>query len=460
MFLKKRNSIIFWLLMICTMLMNNSFAQINKNAIKSNINNYLKSVYNGYYEVNTIIKLDDHLGDMRYYDLPTEDPYTTLKHCYFFVAEAISGPENLGNIVGMYKSGNVLWYSDQNEIGIEGFYSLLTTRDINNDGKVDILITSGNGIELWIYSWDGSSGQRINDKDGWTSVIQGEQGSFTIFDAEGDGIWEIRSLAHRDGSKSWSWNGHLYGKWPNTSKIPDTAWLPRNNVSVNINCKITKQDSTFTYTYTVHSNSASKQRINYFSVECKTSNLVKSQPEGWDSRGNWVWDQDGWGTQVYYWHKPKEIMPGKTLYGFKIETSAIPFISLFVVRGENMLPLTINYSSKQDSIDFVNNSVIGFSIGPSNPPSPFIPLKFIDSLISYKHRALSLGWIENQGIVNSLDSKLNNAKKMLAAGNIKVAKNELNAFVNEVEAQKGKHLTSEAYALLKYNAEYLIKELK
>lgn len=35
--------------------------------------------------------------------------------------------------------------------------------------------------------------------------------------------------------------------------------------------------------------------------------------------------------------------------------------------------------------------------------------------------------------------------------NNSTVKNILNAFINDVEAQAGKHLTSEAYALLKFN---------
>jgi hypothetical protein len=84
---------------------------------------------------------------------------------------------------------------------------------------------------------------------------------------------------------------------------------------------------------------------------------------------------------------------------------------------------------------------------------------WIDTLISYKHRAYDMGWITDQGIANSLDQKLENARRQLEQGNKKAAKNILEAFVNEVEAQKGKHLSSEAYALLKFNAEYLISKL-
>jgi hypothetical protein len=87
------------------------------------------------------------------------------------------------------------------------------------------------------------------------------------------------------------------------------------------------------------------------------------------------------------------------------------------------------------------------------------PLTFIDTIASYKHQAFDLGWIDNQGIVTSLDAKLDSAKKYLEQGQTIPAINELEAFVIEVEAQKNTHLNSEPYALLKYNAGYLIAEL-
>ena len=83
----------------------------------------------------------------------------------------------------------------------------------------------------------------------------------------------------------------------------------------------------------------------------------------------------------------------------------------------------------------------------------------LDTLISLKERCVANASIDNQGIANSLDSKLENAKRRLEAGDGAAAKNMLNAFVSEVEAQKGKHLTNEAYLLLKFNAEYVIGRL-
>ncbi len=88
-----------------------------------------------------------------------------------------------------------------------------------------------------------------------------------------------------------------------------------------------------------------------------------------------------------------------------------------------------------------------------------------------KHDAEDLGWVSTkggQGIIRSLDAKLDNAKRAIERSNILTAKNILGAFLNEVEAQgcstykdcnKGKHLKPEAYSLLKYNVEYLLGKL-
>ncbi|MDZ7262780.1 MAG: hypothetical protein ONB05_11840, partial [candidate division KSB1 bacterium] len=87
------------------------------------------------------------------------------------------------------------------------------------------------------------------------------------------------------------------------------------------------------------------------------------------------------------------------------------------------------------------------------------PIAFVDELISFKHQAYDSLWIDNHGIVNSLDAKLDNVKKHLNKGQTNQAINVLNAFLNEVEAQKDKHIKRKAYVFLRYNAEYLIEKL-
>ena len=137
--------------------------------------------------------------------------------------------------------------------------------------------------------------------------------------------------------------------------------------------------------------------------------------------------------------------------------------------------------------------IVGKTIGPVLPPTPFVALVFLDTLISYKHQSVTLGWLKSKrdddcdedekpddGIVKNLDKRLDKAKKELIQRDSVKARNELEKFVKKVERlwkrsqlarpQSGRDednndkrdkvvMTSEAYALLKFNTEYLIDRL-
>ncbi len=83
----------------------------------------------------------------------------------------------------------------------------------------------------------------------------------------------------------------------------------------------------------------------------------------------------------------------------------------------------------------------------------------IDSLITVKDKCYQLGWITNQGVMNSLNMKLENARKKINSQDFKTPANMLNAFLNEVNAQKDKHITSGAADILTADANYVIASL-
>jgi len=165
------------------------------------------------------------------------------------------------------------------------------------------------------------------------------------------------------------------------------------------------------------------------------------------------------------------ILPNQTLEGFVATSYGLPSIreaTLQPVIDYDNLPEeyygNIELTKQlQDSLTYHTKT-----IGPTAPPADFKPLDFLDYIISMKHEASSLGWITNKGIEQSLDVKLENARKKIERGQNDTAKEILKAFINEVEAQgcesyddcpKGKHLTPEAYALLRYNVQYLVERL-
>ena len=67
--------------------------------------------------------------------------------------------------------------------------------------------------------------------------------------------------------------------------------------------------------------------------------------------------------------------------------------------------------------------------------------------------------ISHHGIANSLKAKLRTAHKSCLSGEIKTVQNKLKAFVHEVSAQRGKHITAEVAELLVNVAEALIQAL-
>jgi len=83
----------------------------------------------------------------------------------------------------------------------------------------------------------------------------------------------------------------------------------------------------------------------------------------------------------------------------------------------------------------------------------------IDELKTETEELGSQGKIDNQGIVTSLIAKLNVAQKLVEDGKIGQAENILNAFINEVKAQSGKHITPGAAGILIESAEYILSHL-
>jgi 5'-nucleotidase/UDP-sugar diphosphatase len=98
-----------------------------------------------------------------------------------------------------------------------------------------------------------------------------------------------------------------------------------------------------------------------------------------------------------------------------------------------------------------------------NQSSKSVTFKVIattESLLSGVNRFYSEGKIDNRGIANSLTQKLENVQKSMDKGKIDTAINQLNAFINEVQAQSGKHITAKAAELLIADAQWVIAHLK
>ncbi len=141
---------------------------------------------------------------------------------------------------------------------------------------------------------------------------------------------------------------------------------------------------------------------------------------------------------------------------------SLPTIQQYFMEGWEQIIL--DPGNEPDSVEnesFFDVAKQGLTIFP-RPNSDITNIQdFTDTLQTFRYRSCEeLGWITNKGICNSLDVKLRNVERHLERNKPKQAGNVLNAFLNELSAQRGKHITEEGYALLYYNAEYLQQRIK
>lgn len=84
----------------------------------------------------------------------------------------------------------------------------------------------------------------------------------------------------------------------------------------------------------------------------------------------------------------------------------------------------------------------------------------VESLHHCVQHALAEGHIDNAGVARSLLAKLDAAQAALDRGQTKVAINKLEAFIQEVTAQSGKHIVSEHASHLLEHADNVLDALR
>jgi uncharacterized protein (DUF362 family) len=84
----------------------------------------------------------------------------------------------------------------------------------------------------------------------------------------------------------------------------------------------------------------------------------------------------------------------------------------------------------------------------------------VASLHHCVQHALAEGHIDNAGVAQSLLAKLNSAQAALERGQTKVAVNKLEAFIQEVAAQSGKHIVAEHAGHLLEHTRHVLEALE
>ncbi len=109
-----------------------------------------------------------------------------------------------------------------------------------------------------------------------------------------------------------------------------------------------------------------------------------------------------------------------------------------------------------DSLRQATRYITFESISAQSPPNPFDPLVFLDTLTTYPQQASDQSWISDSNITTEFESALIQARSELASGDSTDAGATLINLLDRIEEERDVTLTSETYALLKFNIEYLL----
>ena len=159
------------------------------------------------------------------------------------------------------------------------------------------------------------------------------------------------------------------------------------------------------------------------------------------------------------------ILLGKTLTGFEIMSKGLPGIRYCVIAPYFDFDSLFSGEQYQDQ-DSVNTDSIqaagkyyGWTIGPTAPPINIIATEWCDTLTSYTTQSRTLDWIKDDATTNKYLGYFTSAKTKLVQKDSVGARTVLLQVLHDVVIDRTASLSSEAYALLRFNTEYLVNIL-
>jgi len=163
------------------------------------------------------------------------------------------------------------------------------------------------------------------------------------------------------------------------------------------------------------------------------------------------------------------IKPGGILGPFTVKSYGVPSIRRITVRPQ--FDVDEYFPSINDTLpifnfkemDTLKKSTYYFleSLGPWLPDSTLSLESFTDTLETFRFRSCEeLGWANDTTVCGQLENQLSEVKTALQNQDSVQAANVLAEFIELVKAEIETSLTSEGYALLFFNSEYLAERLR
>jgi hypothetical protein len=249
------------------------------------------------------------------------------------------------------------------------------------------------------------------------------------------------------------------------------TYIPWTKLNPFVNCEVLYDidSSEYIYNWTIGNGEDSEQNLKVLVIVFgENSTVVDRSTLAWHS-GRWKSSVDGEVVflNMWDWFADQGLEPTWSVSGLKLGSPDLPSIGFAYFQGKGSIP-RFPYGPPPEKIDtqfakldgFPGNYVQRVTIVPDELPDPFIPLNFLDTLLNYNQRSFELNWVANQATTDKYESLFTSAKTQLQQNNNNTARATLQTVLQEVDIDSTDNLTSEAYALLRYNTEYLLTKIQ
>ena len=252
---------------------------------------------------------------------------------------------------------------------------------------------------------------------------------------------------------------------------------PRNKAQVDFHVSISQYlSSSFLYTYTISNKESSQEACDNFRL-IVTDSLVTNNITRITGPTNKKWYIDGRKNEFIsgspanrffnFPVAPKDaLFPGELIF-ISFSSPGLPSIMTYYAQSF-ALPLNedemdslheLGYTDKQILPKWEDNSYKNLTVAPNTSLLKLLPLTFLDTLISYTTQSRTLGWITNQATADKYFNWLATTKTLLQAGHNNSARDTLQTIIANTISDSTNNIASEAYALLRFNTEYLLHKI-
>jgi len=202
-------------------------------------------------------------------------------------------------------------------------------------------------------------------------------------------------------------------------------------------------------------------RKNYSALSRETVLVgFQSLPSGWSVL---------WGQRLATISKDTEfIAPGHSVDGIIMMSRSLPGIRKCVVEPDFQVDQYFpsiddpanKFTEEQMSAIEEAQKYYGATVGPWAPNAKFEPAVFLDTLSTFIRQSRSLNWIHSDNISKKYLGYLDEVRVQLLSGKKSEANEILKTILSNADVDSSSVITSEAYALIRYNTQYLADGLK